>query len=45
MWMRDMAVVVAKVFKPMGYNVPTGKLPYAALWYPPPSVATLCGVL
>ena len=31
-WMRDMAKMLDSEFRPRGYRVPTGHLPYAALW-------------
>ncbi|KAL8595902.1 hypothetical protein ACOMHN_018214 [Nucella lapillus] len=32
MWMKEIAQVLAKEFKPRGYNVPTMNCPYFALW-------------
>ncbi|MEO7434507.1 MAG: aldehyde reductase [Candidatus Binatia bacterium] len=31
-WVQDIAKVLAAEFNPRGYRVPTGKLPYAAMW-------------
>jgi nucleoside-diphosphate-sugar epimerase len=31
-WMRDIAKILDGEFRPRGYRVPTGHLPYAALW-------------
>jgi dihydroflavonol-4-reductase len=31
-WMQDMARTLATEFNPQGFRVPTGRLPYAALW-------------
>lgn len=31
-WMRDIAKILDSEFRPRGYRVPTGHLPYAALW-------------
>ncbi|XP_064638473.1 uncharacterized protein LOC135494439 isoform X2 [Lineus longissimus] len=32
MWLREMAQILAKEFKPRGYNVPTANCPYFAAW-------------
>lgn len=31
-WVQDIAKVLAEEFNPRGYRVPTGKLPYVAMW-------------
>lgn len=31
-WMKDIALAVAKEFKPQGYSIPTGQLPYFLCW-------------
>lgn len=31
-WMKDMALTVAKEFKPQGYSIPTSQLPYFMVW-------------
>lgn len=31
-WLRDIAKILDQEFRPRGYRVPTGHLPYAALW-------------
>ncbi|KAK3866488.1 hypothetical protein Pcinc_027986 [Petrolisthes cinctipes] len=31
-WMKDMAMTVAKEFKPQGYSIPTSQLPYFMVW-------------
>lgn len=31
-WMRDAALILAEEFGPLGYKVPTGKLPYWLMW-------------
>ena len=44
LWLGDLARVAAHEFDPMGYNVPTKALPYAALWaasYVDPTLANI----
>nr|XP_045599703.1 phenylacetaldehyde reductase-like isoform X3 [Procambarus clarkii] len=31
-WVKDIALAVAKEFKPQGYSIPTGQLPYFLCW-------------
>jgi nucleoside-diphosphate-sugar epimerase len=45
LWMRDMAKILDAEFRPRGYKVPTGHLPYAILWLAARFDKTLRGTL